>query len=75
VLELAAQQMIATAELPLCDLNRDGTMNVSDVQLTINEALGKNAPVNDLNGDGKVNVVDLEIEINAAFGQGCPVLQ
>jgi hypothetical protein len=75
VLELAAQQMIATAELPLCDLNKNGAMNVADVQLTINQALGKNAAVNDLNGDGKVNVVDVMIEINAALGQGCPVAQ
>ena len=75
VLELAAQQMIATAELPLCDLNKDGAMNVADIQVTINQALGKSAAVNDLNGDGKVNVVDVMIEINAALGQGCPVAQ
>ncbi len=75
VLEVAAQQMTAIAELPACDLNKDGTTNVADVQLIVNEALGKNAPVDDLNGDGKVNIVDLMIETNAALGRGCPAAQ
>ena len=54
-----------------CDINLDGTMNVVDVQLEINEALGVTPAVNDLNGDGQVNVVDVQIVINAALGLGC----
>jgi uncharacterized repeat protein (TIGR01451 family) len=54
-----------------CDLKQNGSINVSDVQLIINEALGVSPAVNDLNGDGVVNVVDVQIEINAALGLGC----
>jgi hypothetical protein len=64
----------ALTNLPLvgkCDINADGKVNVVDVQLEINEALGVSAANNDLNGDGKVNVVDVQIVINAALGLGC----
>jgi uncharacterized repeat protein (TIGR01451 family) len=54
-----------------CDINLDGQINVVDVQLIINEALGVAPAVNDLNGDGVVNVVDVQIVINAALGLGC----
>jgi hypothetical protein len=54
-----------------CDINTDGVVNVADVQLEINEALGLAPAVNDLNGDGSVNVADVQIEINAALGLGC----
>jgi uncharacterized repeat protein (TIGR01451 family) len=54
-----------------CDLKHNGSINVADVQLIINEA-GTVAPaLNDLNGDGVVNVVDIQIEINAGLGLGC----
>ena len=58
---------------PSCDLNGapSGAVNVADVQLIINEALGLAPTVNDLNGDGVVNVADVQIEINAALGLGC----
>jgi hypothetical protein len=55
-----------------CDINGDGTVNVSDVQLVINEALGVSPAVHDLNHDGVVNVADVQKEINAALGLGCP---
>jgi hypothetical protein len=55
----------------MCDINLDGAMNVVDVQLEINEALGVTPAANDLNGDGQVNVVDVQIVINAALGLGC----
>jgi hypothetical protein len=54
-----------------CDINLEGTVNVADVQLIINEALGAAPPLNDLNGDGVVNVHDVQIEVNAALGSGC----
>jgi len=55
----------------LCDINQDGVVNVVDVQLMIDQALGKLAPLNDLNGDGIVNAVDVEIDSNAALNLGC----
>ena len=55
-----------------CDLNGDGQVNVADVQVIINEALGVIAAVHDLNHDGVVNVGDVQKEINAALGLGCP---
>jgi hypothetical protein len=54
-----------------CDINGDGAVNVVDVQLIVNEALGVTPPVNDLNHDGSVNVADVQIVINAALGLGC----
>ena len=55
-----------------CDLNADGAVNVSDVQLIINEALGVTLAVHDLNHDGVVNVANVQKVINAALGLGCP---
>ena len=46
-------------------------VNVSDVQLVINQALGTASVVNGVNGDGVVNVADVQIVINAAVGLGC----
>lgn len=54
-----------------CDINGDGAVNVADVQLIIDEALGVNPAINDLNGDGVVNVADVQIVINAALGLAC----
>lgn len=54
-----------------CDVNHDGSTNVADVQLMINEALGTAPAGNDLNVDGVVNVADVQIVINAALGLGC----
>ena len=55
-----------------CDLNGDGNVNVADVQVIINEALGVIPAVHDLNHDGVVNVGDVQKVINAALGLGCP---
>jgi hypothetical protein len=54
-----------------CDLNQDGSTNVVDVQLIIDEALGTKPAVDDLNQDHVVDVIDVQIEINAALGLGC----
>jgi hypothetical protein len=55
----------------LCDVSRDGSTGVTDVQLMINEVLGVAPPANDLNADGVINVVDLQIVTNAAVGLAC----
>jgi hypothetical protein len=54
-----------------CDVGYQGTTSVSDVQISINQALGAASPANDLNGDGVVNVVDVQIVIKAALGLRC----
>jgi hypothetical protein len=54
-----------------CDVNKDGSLNVMDVQTIINQALGTATSANDLNHDGAVNVLDVQVEINAALLLGC----
>ncbi len=54
-----------------CDVNQDGSTNVSDVQIVINQALGLRTLSNDLNNDGGVNVADVQIGINAVLNLGC----
>jgi hypothetical protein len=54
-----------------CDLQRNGSIGVADVQLIINEALGVITARDDLNGDGVVNVIDIQTEINAVLNLGC----
>lgn len=58
-----------------CDLNGDGSVNITDVTTEVNWVLGLATPPTgftaDLNGDGKVNVLDVAIEVNAALNQTC----
>lgn len=58
----------ATANFLSCDINHDGLVNVADVQLMVNEALGAAPAVDDLNHDGVVNVADIQKLINAVLG-------
>jgi len=60
----------------VCDVNGNGVINVSDVQLIIKEALGTAQAANDLNGDHVVNVADIQVVMNAVLQRGCtPVPQ
>ena len=66
-----------TADLTLissfsCDVNGDQAVNVLDVQIIVNQALGVNPPVDDLTHDGLLNVADVQKIVNAALGMGCP---
>jgi hypothetical protein len=55
-----------------CDINRDGVVNVLDVQDILKQASGASPPgASDLNGDGVVDVVDIEFVIDAILGYGC----
>jgi probable HAF family extracellular repeat protein len=54
-----------------CDVNTDGAVNVSDIQLMIDQALGNGEALDDLNLDGILNVVDVQIDIDAALNLGC----
>jgi hypothetical protein len=58
-----------------CDVNNDGTVNNTDVQAAINQALSLSACTVDLNGDGVCDVVDVQRVINASMGQTCRVGQ
>jgi hypothetical protein len=61
-----------TAPTPTCDLNGDGVVNATDVQMAINQALGlPGYNAIDLNGDGVWSVVDVQRVINASNGLGC----
>jgi len=60
------------AQTSACDINSDGNVNVADVQLEINQALGVIPGLNDIGHYGWVNVADVQIVINAALGLGCP---
>jgi len=54
-----------------CDVNRDGSTNVVDVQLQVNQALGAAACASDLNRDGSCNVIDVQRNVNAGLGGSC----
>jgi len=54
-----------------CDLNADGTVNVSDVQLITNMALGTAPCAANIVGPGICNVVVVQRVINAASGGAC----
>jgi len=54
-----------------CDLNQDGAVNVADVQLMMNQALGTATCAADLNGDGNCNVVDVQRIVNTSLGNAC----
>ncbi len=51
------------------DVNDDGIVDASDVQLVINSALGvEGAPNGDINRGGTVDATDVQLVINAALG-------
>ena len=55
-----------------CDLNTDGSVNVLDVQLATNQALGSSAcGTGDLNGDGSCTIVDVMRIVSASLGATC----
>ena len=55
-----------------CDLNGDSSVNVVDVQLSINQALGIAAcGTADVSQDGTCNVINVQRLVNAALGLGC----
>ncbi len=56
-----------------CDVNGDGSVNVLDVQFSVNTALGMSSctPAFDLNGDGRCDLVDVQRVITASLGGVC----
>ncbi len=70
-LPCAVMAQAQTPALP-ADVNRDGLVDVLDVQGGINQALGAAAPTSeaDLNADTAVDVRDVQNLINSALGTG-----
>jgi hypothetical protein len=62
---------VSAKPLSPCDVNQDGVVNVSDVQMTIDEALGIKSSANAMNHGGITNVVEVQIVTNAVLGKNC----
>jgi hypothetical protein len=55
-----------------CDLNSDGLANISDVQLSVNQALSVvSCTTADINRDTSCNVIDVQRVVVAALGGAC----
>jgi hypothetical protein len=59
------------AQLNACDLNSDGIVDVSDVQLAVNMSVGSTTCTANIMGSGVCNVIVVQRVVNAALGQGC----
>jgi hypothetical protein len=56
-----------------CDVNTDGSVNVIDVQLSINQALQPSTcSTGDVDRNGTCNVIDVQLVINTSLGSPCP---
>ena len=55
----------------VCDVNKDNTTNIVDVQQCVNQSLGVATCTADINKDGICNVVDVQRVVNAALGGPC----
>jgi hypothetical protein len=64
---------LAWAQNTACDLNRDGTVNSTDVTLAVDMTLGKQPCTANLNGAGVCNAVTVQRVVNAGLGQPCLV--
>ncbi len=58
---------------PSCDANGDGVVNVADVQLAVNTALGTAPCTTDLDQNGRCDIVDVQRVVNAALGSACRI--
>lgn len=66
-------QSITLVQIPpvsRCDSNRDGSVNVTDLQRVVNVALGATSPIGteDLNRDGVTNVLDVQTLVSVILG-------
>ena len=62
---------LALSVYSACDVNRDWSTNVTDVQLQVNQAMGAAACTSDLNRDGSCSVIDVQRGVNAGLGGQC----
>src|SRR5579862_2697094 len=63
--------LLAQSSTSPCDLNGDGSVNVADVQLAVNEALGLSSCTMNLDGTGTCDIADVQRVIAAALGGAC----
>jgi hypothetical protein len=61
----------AKAPASPCDINRDGKIDVLDVQLAVNASLGVAPCVADLDGNGRCDLADMQRVINAVISGAC----
>jgi len=62
----------ATLTPSACDLNGDGVVNNTDVQLAIAQAIGTSSCTNSsLQQNGQCNVIDVQRVVNASLGGSC----
>ena len=66
--------MVLGQEFDLGDVNGDGTVDVSDVNIVLNIMLGLEQADTyngraDLNGDGEIDLADVNMVINKMLGQ------
>jgi hypothetical protein len=70
VLIFVIPSLCVQASSSACDVNQDGVVNIVDVQLMINQALGLSS-CTDLNIDGRCDISAVQRVINADLGQTC----
>lgn len=58
-----------TTEAIVGDVNGDGNVDISDVNVVINVMLGKDATEADVTGDGNVDISDVNMVINIMLGK------
>jgi hypothetical protein len=67
-------RFLPRAGMPSCDVNRDGALDVSDVQLAVNETLQQGTCSSaDLDYDHACTIVDVQRVIAAVLGSPCRV--
>ncbi|HKW98490.1 MAG TPA: hypothetical protein VJN43_12210 [Bryobacteraceae bacterium] len=71
LLFLFSAGLFAQSQSSLCDLNHDSQINVVDVQIAVNQALGLSHCTGDVDGDGICTVIDVQRVIAAALGGVC----
>ena len=71
ILFLLASGAPGHATPPTCDVNHDGAVNIVDIQLEINQALGRAPCTSDLDSNGTCDVVDVQRVITAALTGQC----
>jgi len=64
-------QSVSAQTLSPCDINKDGVVNIADVQLMVDEALGTSACTTNLDGSGTCDIADVQRVITAALGGAC----
>jgi hypothetical protein len=68
---LALVSGLAWSQVSACDLNQDGAVNPTDVNLATTMALGTSTCTANIAGAGVCNVVVVQRVINAALGGAC----